>query len=372
MKIISAFVNMLAWISELNYGRDTSGFDTETERNDHASQLSLGWWETAPLVVVKLTGDRLAIVMERLAQRWAALKGSGVDTTFVRDGKTITLTPSEMLRAFEESWVKKGKLVEPEYDCVYGFQRGNALLGAMALRLKLGIKGDYVIPCIVKDFANEYERVQCCVMENTGKVAGAKLIDTHWPSLVRAAVSLRDACQASGDVFREIDCIRTISGGAEKAKRGTGQKAYYIAALDGRFKNLKLASLIQTSEASTEDVLKGNDLGKALDRNQLQKLEIGTRVPLPEKAEAKTEEDVSSYFADPKDDDQKAPQMVKRANAYSHANGTSILVVKYIIEAIYTGNLTKLNALEKVGDELNAAFVKSGIQFTPKKEENGK
>jgi hypothetical protein len=189
---------------------------------------------------------------------------------------------------------------------------------------------------------------------------------------VRAACSLRDACKNSGEVFKEIDCIRVISGGAEKAKRGTGQKAYYIAALDVRFPQLRLAGLIQTSEASTEDVLRGNDLGKALDRNQLQKLEIGTRVPLPEKAEAKGEEDVSSYFADPRADDQKAPTMVKRANAYSHANGTSILVVKFIIEALYTGNLTKLNQLEKVADELNAVFVKSGIQFTPKKEEGKK
>jgi hypothetical protein len=366
-KIISALCSMVAWISENNFGRDASGNDTEAERNDHASMLRMGWWETCPLVVTKLTADKLAIVMERLAQKWQALKGSEVETTYVVDGKTVTLTPSEMLRAFEETWTKKGKLVEPEYEAVFGFQRGGSLLGALALRLKLGIKGEFTLPLIVKEFANEYERVQMCIMENTGKVAGAKLIDTHWPSLVRAAVALRDSCKASGEVFREIECIRTISGGAEKSKRGTGQKAYYIAALDARFEKLGLAKLIQTSEASTEDVLRGNDLGKGLDRNQLQKLEIGTRVPLPEKAELKSEEDVAAYFANPKEDGQKAAVMVKRANAYSHANGTSILIVKFIIDALYSGNLTKLNQLEKVGDELNVAFVKSGIKFEPSK-----
>lgn len=368
-KIVNMLVSAVCWIAENNFGRHASSADTEVERNDHASQLRMGWWDTSPLVVIKLSADNLRIAMERLSQRWAALKGSEVETTFVVDGKTITLTPSEMLRAFEEAWVRKGKLIEPEYEGVFGFQRGNALLGAQALRLKLGIKGEYQFPCIVKEFATSYERVQECVRENTGKVAGAKLIDTHWPSLVLAAVSLRNACKESGDVFREIDCIRTISGGAEKAKRGTGQKAYYIAALDARFPSLSLAGLIQTSEASTEDVLRGNDLGKGLDRNQLQKLEIGTRVPLPEKAEAKSEQDVAEYFADPKDDSQKAAVMVKRANAYSHANGTSILVVKYIIDAIYSGNLTRLNLLEKVGDELNAAFIKSGIKVEGKKQE---
>jgi len=362
-------VFQIAWLSDLNYGRDKSGNDNEQERNDHSSMLRLGWWETAPVVVCKLTAARLATAMERLAEKWAALKGSQVDTTFTVDGKTVVLTPSEMLRAFEEAWVRKGKLIEPEYDGVFAFQRGNALLGALALRLKEGLKGDYVVPVIVKEFENEYERASVCIMENTGKMAGAKLIDTHWPSLVRAATALRDTCKESGKAFKEIDCIRVISGGAEKAKRGTGQKAYYLATLDARFPALGIASLIQTAEASTEEQLRGQELGKAVDRNMLQKLEIGTRVPLPEKAEPKSEEDVAAYFANPRDDDQKAPVITKRSDAYSHANNTSILVVKYIIEAIYTGELAKLNKLEKVADELNAAFVKSGIQFQPKKDE---
>jgi hypothetical protein len=369
-KIVNALVGLVAWVAECNYGRAASGNDTEDQRNEHASMLRFGWWETSPLVIVKMTSEKLAVVMERLAQRWAALKGSDVDTTFIVDGKNVVLTPSEILRAFEDTFVRKGKLVEPEYEAIFGFQRGNALLGALALRLKLGIKGEFMLPCILKDFASEYERVQMCVMENTGKVAGARLIDTHWPSLVRASVSLRDACKAGGNVFKEIDCIRVISGGAEKVKRGTGQKAFYIACLDARFPDLKLAELIQSMEASTEDCLRGNDLGKGLDRNELQKLEIGSRIPLPEKAEVKSEEDVSSYFADPKSEDQKGPVMVKRANAYGHANTTNILVVKFIIQALYSGNLTELNRLSVVAAELNAAFVKSGIQIV--KEEKKK
>jgi len=362
-KIVNIAVSVLGWLSELNFGRAQSGNDTEAERNHHAAMLAPGWWETQPLYIVKMTSERLAIYMERLGQRWAALKGSELETTYVKDGKTIVASASEVLRVFEETYTRKGKLVEPEYDAVFGFQRGNALLGAMVLRFKLGIKGEYTLPCIVKEFASEYERVQACVMENTGKVAGAKLIDTHWPSLVHAAVALQNACKQTGEVFKEIDCIRVISGGAEKVKRGTGQKAYYIAALNARFPNLGLAGLIETMEASTEDVLRGNDLGKTLDRNQLQKLEIGTRVPLPEKAEAKSEEEISEYFADPRSDEQRGPVMVKRANALSHANMTGILVVKFLLQSVYSGNLTELNRLEIAKEELNAAFLKTGIQI---------
>jgi hypothetical protein len=310
-----------------------------------------------------MTKERLVLAMERLSLRWAALKGSDVETTYVKDGKTIVASASEVLRVFEENFTHKGKLIEPEFDCVFGFQRGNALLGAMVLRFKLGIKGEYTVPCILKEFPTNYDRVQACVMENTGKVAGAKLIDTHWPSLVHAAVALQTACKDTGEVFKEIDCIRTISGGAEKVKRGTGQKAYYIAALNARFPDLQLATLIETIEASTEDCLRGNDLGKTLDRNVLQKLEIGTRVPLPEKAEGKVESDVSDYFADPRSDDQKGPVMVKRANAMSHANTTGILVVKFLLQAVYAGNLTELNRLEVAKDALNEAFLKTGIQI---------
>lgn len=359
----SVLASLIYWFSDSNYGRHKTSFDTEEQRNEHSVLLKDGWWETAPVSVVKCTPERSKEAIRLLTEKWESLKASQVNTVFKVDGKEVTLTPSEILRTFEEHFVLKGKIIAPEYDAIFGFQRGASILGALALRFKLGIAGDFKIPVIVKEM-NELERVQACVIENTGKMAGTRLIDSHWPSLVKCAVSLREASMKAGKGFKEIETIKAISAGAEGSKRGTGQKAHYIAVLDSRFPSLKIAERLFSEAKSNPDegVFYGQELGKALDRNVLQVLEMGTRTPLPEKATAKTEADVAAYFDNPKDDSKRAPVAAKRSDAVNFVNNTDSVLLKFIINAVYSNNLGSLAKLLAYSKELNEVAAKAGIK----------
>lgn len=343
------------WFNDRNYGRDLSLYDNPQESRNLSVALMSGWWETAPIIVTPMSDEDKAKAVQLLELYHAKLKAVTVDLDYsVTPGQSsIKLSPVEHLHAWEKTYTKNGKVITPEYDAVFGFQRSDSLTGALALRAKHGTKEAYTLPVIVKEYEHLSERVTDCILENTGKIAGAKLTDNHGPSIMRQAFAYNDAIRKDGKAMLEIGTIRVISGGAAP-KRGTGQKAHYLCVLDARFPKLDLRKRLADAEH-------GQDFWKSLDRNRLLELEKGTRLPLPEKTKASDEAEIEAYLARPKDDDTKAAVMAKKVDIEAAPNQTAVNIVKFILRAVMENNLGALNGLEPFADDLNKAFDKTGL-----------
>jgi hypothetical protein len=333
--VVTILVNVFEvfWFPEKNYGREKSLMDTPEQSREHSSLMAKGWWLTEAIPAVKISHEDKERAVTLLEALWKILKESTVPTPFIYEGKEIEVSPSEMLRAFEENFTNgKGKVHAPKFDGVAKFQRGGSLLGALALRVKLGIKDPYMLPVHEVTYENEYERASACIMENTGKLAGARLIDTHWPSLYKAGKVLATTSKAAGTPAKEIDIIRVISGGG-KEKRGTGQKVYYMVTLDARFPKLGI------TERMNGD--KGQEWGRSLDRNRLQKLEMDSR------QDKVSEEEIEKYLANPQAGKGGGPIVAKKSIVEEFYKNSPNKLTKYIMDALFVkGSVQPLNVLD--------------------------
>jgi len=338
-------VNEVIWFPDRNFGRDSSLFDNEQERTTKAVILSGGWLDGCPVTVQSLSSEDKERAVAVLSGRWEMLKASQVETTYRMGGEKVVATASEVLRVFEQNFCSKGKVIAPEYEGIFAFQRGNALLDTMVLRFKTKLTGEYIVPVVVKEFVNHSCRVEECVLENTSKTSGLKTIDTHWPTLFKAVLAFWAARDVEGKAPSEAEVIRLISAGASN-KRGTGGKVYGIVALHLRFPSLGIGDRVT-------DPKDGQSFGASLGQKEIREREIGTRAKVAEGSTPYAESDVEDYLADPKAGSVVIPNVPKRKDVLAFINGKANALTKYVVMAIYEADLTRLNKLESIAPQCN-------------------
>ncbi len=312
-----------------NYGRQGVLFkDGDKEKNELSVNLHKGWWKSQPISVVEMTKDEIAAAVVVRQAEWDALKASELEHTFDLGDRKVTVVPAEMQLAFENAYTDKGKIIAPKYSAVFAFRRGAALLGAIALRMKLKL-GDFDeipiatdhtgkvtekgLPVNVEHYASEYDRVEACAMENFGKSQGLSEVDSDWPTIMKVAREMRD-------FYRKVKGVPiTESRLTDVFKKGSGAKAFYLCQLDTKYPALKIV----------DNVIGNKTPGGGLDRETLRKLRDDDKT---------TEIVLATYLADPKKAKKNATKPIPYKDLETFAKETPSTALKYILRAICTGD----------------------------------
>ncbi len=332
--------------SSKNYGREGDLFkDGDKEKNELSVNLYKGWWKSQPISVVEMTKDEVAAAVTARQAEWDALKASELEHVFDLGDKKITVVPAEMQLAFENTYTDKGKIIPPKYSAVFAFRRGSALLGAIALRMKLKLgdldevtlvtnsKGDVSekgLPVNVEHYANEYERVEACAMENFGKSQGLSEVDSDWPTIMKVAREMRD-------FYRKVKGVPiTESRLTDVFKKGSGAKAFYLTQLDTKYPALKII----------DNVIANKTPGGGLDRETLRKLRDDDKT---------TEIVLATYLADPKKAKKNAVKPITYKDLETFAKETPSVALKFILRAICAGDKANLFAFYASAVKVDAA-----------------
>lgn len=335
----------LVGIPQHNFAKHESLFDNETRRNEHAVMLHQGWDTAQEIRVVKVPETLHATILTFLEAIWKAIQGNTVESSFpIQDGekRTTTLTPAEMREGFAATYMEKGKIVVPQYEIVYGFQRVAALWVSNALRLKLGLKELLHVPVIVMDYSgDEAQRIQDCIAENFRKTVGfnAKVLGNH-QTWVKMCHEYFKAARKNPTLS---NVTQLISQGSIPPKVGAGQETFPILALHSRFPNLGIldkaldSTPILDAKNKPTGLTKGEEWLIAVSagqdkRKSLRDLLAGTEEGA--KGEMlKTPKDVEDYFTNPV----KASgghKMMTRTAILNIINLTANRKLKYVLKAV--------------------------------------
>lgn len=331
-----------------NFGRAGVLFkDGDAEKNALSVNLMNGWWNTQPISVVEMNKDEIAAAVAARQAEWDALKTSELEHVFDLGDKKVTVVPAEMRLAFESVYTDgKGKIIPPKYSAVFGFRRGAALLGAIALRLKQKL-GDFNeipiatdangkvtekgLPVNVEHYKSEYERVAACAIENFGKSVGLSSVDSDWPTILKVTRELRDFHrQVKGTPLTEAECVRIIGS------RGSGQKAFYLSQLDTKYPTLHVI----------DNIVSNKTPGGGLDRMALLKLRDDKNA---------TEQTIAAYLADPKKAKKNAIKRMPDKTLETFEKETPSRVLKAILKAVRTGDNAIIFAFYSYAIKVDAA-----------------
>lgn len=331
-----------------NYARNGPLFaEGDKEENSLSVNLHRGWWKTQPISSVEMTKEEIAAALIVRQAQWDKLQTSEIEREFDLGDKKVTVVPAEMLQAFESVYVdKNNKLIAPKYSAVFGFRRGSALLGAVALRRKLKM-GDFNeipldtdsngrvtekgLPINVEHFASEYDRVETCLLENFGKTQGLSDVSSDWPTIIKGSLELQEFHRtAKGSPIKEADLVRVIG------TKGSGEKAFSILLLNTKYPTLKIA----------ENIMNNKTPGSGLDRMELSKLRRNDKT---------TQDDVAVYLADPKKAKKLAIKAIPAAKLEAFEKETPCRVLREILKAIKTGDTQTLFALYSYAVKIDSA-----------------
>lgn len=223
---------------DFNAARMSGDYGSEKELKKLQELLTVEGWRMngdGVLEVVAITDDWKKRAVEELTAQWEELK----ERVSKGDNKA-----SSLLHVFEMIRTAKGKIIVPKYMGVSGNRRNKVLLNANVARYESekgdlnGLKGDDAVitqyPVLVREFANEKERVIAQMLENMGKLEGFDK-PSEKDMLLCAQVIL-----AKGGIQ---DDVRRAFGAS------TGQKVFGILTLDNRFKELDLLNRIINTDA---------------------------------------------------------------------------------------------------------------------------
>lgn len=335
------------WFPENNFGKHASQFDNDVQKAAHAVQLKDGWWPTEVVKVVKLTDEGKKKAVEFLTALYDALTKLLTDVPFPTTPE-VKLSNAQFVLAFRERWMSKDKIVAPEYEGVYAFQRGGCIDWCNALRMSAGLKPLDGIPIMIMEYKDRHERIEDCMMENFGKVAGFKDVTNHWPTIMKGC---KEHFESTNRTSTLTQITRVVTGGdTGKAKVGRGQKAYAILALDAKFPNLGIIQKITEAGFGKYEGRDGVDLGQAygesISRSRATELEQGTRVGAKEEV---SPDDVAAYFTDPKAAKKVTIVPMNKNLLNTRMQLTPNNLVKYILFCVLNNkveSLAKLDATE--------------------------
>ncbi len=329
-----------------NYGREGVLFkEGDVEKNALSVNLYKGWWKREPISIVEMSKEEIAEAVAARTAQWEVLKASQIEHVFDLGDRKLTIVPAEMQLAFESEYTEKGKIIAPKYSAVFAFRRGDALLGAIAIRMKLKLEpfdeialsidgGGKVtekgLPVNIERYANEYERVEACAMENFGKSQGLSEVDSDWPTIMKVAREMRD-------FYRKIKGVPiTEARLTEVFKKGSGAKAFYLTQLDTKYPALKII----------DNVIANKTPGGGLDRETLRKMRDDDKT---------TEQSVAVYLADPKKAKKDKPKPINYSDMETFAKETPSVTLKNILRAIVRGDKAAIFAFYACAVKVDAA-----------------
>lgn len=244
---IVIFAGLIYWFKERNEARMTGqyGDDKESEKVMR-SMTNDGWFRTGDgiIEVCRMSKEDQDRALKLLQNRWEELKAEAEQTN-----NTLSL------KTWEAIHVQNGKLVKPEYEGISGNRRGSLLHKVNIARNKVKPEDGgplppiTEIPVIVKEFANEQERMDAQMMENTRKAEGylppSDLDMLKW-SIKRVQL---------GGLQKDLRRVLTDT---------TGQKYYWIIELNRRFPKAgfieRLCKPVDDTAHIRLSAVKGNEL----------------------------------------------------------------------------------------------------------------
>jgi len=313
-----------AFHSDENVSRCGDLFEDQKDMVELASQLYPGWQvQLGDAGLYELTDVQVIAALKENEKTWIELKDATEEIPVRVGDSTLTTSASDRLRAWESSYVKGGKLIKPKYGQVYAFRRVSVLPLVNAARLKAGAPLIETIPCSVYEFDNDLDRYVACILENTGKTAGARKLSEQ--DMITGALKMFQTQCAEAD-FRRV------------WKVGTAQKLFALCRLAAKHPDLEII----------DKIAKGDLKYGPLDKEKLRKAV---------KSNASANE-VTVMLNEPRTNDKK---MASKTAIERVAEQTPIRIIAWAFGKAINDDLAAINVLvtnDVLKDELNAAIGK--------------
>lgn len=355
LKLVFEAISNIIWLPVNNYARHETKQDTDEERRKIAIEFSKeGWLPTLPIKVTALTHEGKEMAVKYLESVYDALKAMTVPEKLKDDGKETEVGVALQVTAFEKRWMPKGKIVAPQYEAVYGFQRGGCIDLCNAYLLALNKPMMETLPCYVVEYKNQFDRVKDCAEENYAKDFLLNRVTSHWPSVIKLA---KAAYEASN---------RTLghSGFESIVKENSlAVKVNAIIQLDARFPKLNIVDRIVNGgvvQDGNKTVDKGQEYGSALSRAKLVEFEQQTR---PDSKVKANPSDIDAYFLNPKAEGTKATTPAGPKTIANLSAVTETYIGRYILGAIADADkfAARMAALKGLAEKLNPMMEELGF-----------
>lgn len=350
-----------------NFSRHYTGvfgfFKDDKDFANLASQLSYGWKPNIPLTAYELTPAEVEIALAERLKVWQALRASDKSWKVkVKGDEDITVIGRDALAAFEAyytggiakpkkttdvTWMLESSdgqwrvLMAPKYGAVDGFRRSSTFNVVNAALVRVGDVAITEIPCMVKVFECELDKMAACIEENTHRDLGVRKLGQA--DKIVAALGLFHKLSSEAQMGRIL-----------AMKRGQAQKFHAMCWLINKYPELKL---LDKMLANPENIAKA-------DKEKLRLLK-GTKELKYE--DGGTPAEVLAYFLAPVPggNDKK---MASKTEIEKLSEQSAIQISKEIADAILKDDLGKLHKYNDKAALINAAIeaIMSGVDFAIK------
>lgn len=314
---------------EFNVARLSGDYGSEKELAKlQALLVSEGWRMNGDgvLEVVAITDEWKNRAVADLTAQWEKLKESA---------SKAEKDANDILHVFETVRVAKGKIIVPKYMGVSGNRRNKVLLNANVARY-LASGDDAIItqyPVLIRDFANEKERVIAQMLENMGKLEGFDKPSEKDMLLCAQVILHKGGIQ---------DDIRRAFGAT------TGQKVYGILTLNTRFPEVKLLDrIINTDPKHPSFIRYGPIKGAKLpnlvlrsDPKELTKKNVAERTAGQPETQPLTQEGLEEFLGTKV---VNQPKIMERKNIEALATNNPVNIGKAYAKAIESNNTDVIN-----------------------------
>lgn len=294
---------------------DTHGwFDGPTDLTRLAVALTPGWQvSNGRMGLFPLTEDEIKLALKEKETEHQRLKANRESyEARMPDGKRITVTASEYLRAWEESYINKSGYVRPTHGVVWGNRRSVAIILANAILFKMEQAAITEIPAEINTYTSELEKVEACILENCLKNVGVR------------ALSIPDYIHAGIEMYMN-SCPEVRFRKAFKAVKGIdGQKLFALVRLIIEHPDLQIMERIVQNEISYPK----------LDKEIMRQLH-DTKA---------TDADVAEYINNLDKSKVRSDKMLSKKDIEGLANQCPIIIGRELAKGILTNNVGPWNS----------------------------
>ena len=349
-----------------NFSRHYTGvfgfFKDDKDFANLAGQLTYGWKPNIPLTAYALAPAEVEIALAERLVVWSALKATDKSWKVkVIGDDDVTIIGRDALAAFEATYTqlvgkpKKGvdttwilesgdghrRLIAPEFGAVDGYRRSSTFNVVNAALVRLDMAPITEVPCMVKIFESELEKMSACIEENTHRDLGVRKLGQA------------DKLSAALGLFHKL-ASEAQMGRILNMKRGQAQKFHAMCFLINKFPEHKLMDKMLTNP---------ENIAKA-DKEELRKLK-GTKAE--EYDDGGSAAEVLAYFLKPSINGE-VKKMASKTEVEKLSDQSGLTIGKEIADAILKDDLPRLFKYNDKSALINAAIeaIMAGTDFAIK------
>lgn len=288
-------------------------FDGPTDLSRLAVALTPGWQlSNGRMGLFPLTEEEVKLALQQKEQFHNRLKQNRETyDNRMQDGKRITVTASEYLRAWEEANLNKGGYIRPAFGVVWGNRRSVAIHLANAILFKMDLPAMTEVPADIHTYSSELEKVEACILENCLKTVGVR------------ALSIPDYIHAGLEMYHN-SCPEVRFRKAFKPVKGIdGQKLFALCRLIDEHPDLQIFERIAQNEIPYPK----------LDKEVMRQLSDSKA----------TDNDVAEYINNLEKHRQRAEKMLSKKDIEGLANQCPIIIARELAKGILTNNIGPWN-----------------------------